>query len=92
MDGVTIPLSRSVSKEKERKVIDEINIHTKAQEIACKILDLKKQRRQVDKDVKKLELELEKLFDSEKIESIEIDMGVLTRRKKVVGYEWLIEM
>lgn len=91
-EGVTLPISRTLTKEKEKKVLDEINIHSKAQELAGKILELKKQKRSVDKSIRKLESNLEQIFDQAGIEALEIEMGMLVRRKKADGYEWLIEI
>lgn len=87
---VTLPTSRSITKEKT--VIGEINIHVKSQEIASKILDYKKQKRGLDKNIRKLENELEDIFDSAKIDSLEIEMGLLKRRKVEDGYDWVIEI
>ena len=89
---VTIPTSRSLTKEREQTVISEINIHVKSQELALKILEFKKQKRGVEKNIRKLEKELEDIFDSSGVEELEIDMGLLVRRKKEGGYEWLIEV
>ena len=44
---VTVPTSRSLTKEHEKTVISEINIHVKSQEVALKILEFKKQKRGV---------------------------------------------
>jgi hypothetical protein len=60
--------------------------------LASRILELKKQRRGIDSSVRKIEKELERLFDEEKIESLELEIGLLVRRKKEAGYEWLIEI
>ncbi len=89
---VTLPTSRSITKEKEKTLIGEINIHVKSQEIASKILDYKKQKRGLDKNIRKLENELEDIFDSAKIDSLEIEMGLLKRRKVEDGYDWVIEI
>lgn len=91
-EDVTLPTSRSMPKEKEKKVLDEINIHSRAQELAVRILELKKQKRGLDKAVHKLENGLEEIFDNAKIDCLEIEMGMLVRRKKEDGYEWLIEI
>ena len=90
--GITVPISKTLTKEKELKVIEEMNIHKRAQEIAARILELKKQRRGIDSAVRKAEKELEKIFDAENIEALELEMGLLVRRKKDSGYEWLIEI
>ena len=89
---ITIPTSRTLSKKKEKEVVDEINVHAKAQELAKKILDYKKQRRSLDRSVRKIEKELEVIFDQAGSDTLEIEMGLLTRRKKGDGYEWLIEI
>lgn len=89
---VTLPTSRTLSKEKESKVKADMNIHTKAQELAGRILECKKQRRAMDKDIHRLEKELGNLFDSHGIDSLELPIGLLTRRKREDGVEWLIEI
>ena len=45
-----------------------------------------------EKNIKKLEKELEEIFDNANVDELEIDMGLLVRRKKENGYEWLIEV
>ena len=82
---MTIPTSRSLTKEREQSVISEINIHVKSQELALKILEFKKQKRGVEKNIRKLEKELEDIFDSSGVEELEIDMGLLVRRKNEDG-------
>ena len=89
---ITIPISRTMSKENEKKVINELNIHKKAQGLAEKILSLKKQKRSLDVSVAKLEKELGNLYDSVQIDCLEIEMGMLVRRKKETGVEWVIEI
>ena len=89
---VTIPTSRTITNEKEKKIVEELNVHKKAQELAEKILELKKQKRSIDASVLKIEKELEKLFDLVRADCLEIELGMLVRRKKETGYEWLIEI
>ncbi len=91
-DDITIPTSRTLSKEKEQKVVEELNIHKKVQELAAKIIEMKKQRRGVDKAIQKTETELEQIFNQAGTDSLEVDMGILVRRKTADGYEWLIEI
>ncbi len=90
--GITLPTSRTYTKEKEQTVLEEINIHKSAQSLAKQILDLKKEKRQLDKKIAVAEQELSVIFDNEKIEHLELEMGLLTRRKSESGYEWLIEI
>ena len=53
---------------------------------------MNKQKRRIDASVLKIEKELEKLFDLVGADCLEIEPGMLVRRKKDVGYEWLIEI
>ena len=53
---------------------------------------MKKQRRSLDQSIAKLEGELNILFNNEKIDCLEIEMGVLVRRKTEKGTEWVIEI
>lgn len=91
-DSVTIPTSRTITKENQKKVIDELNIHSKAQELAMKALELKKQRRKIDSSISKVESQLCGIFDDEKIDCLEIELGVIVRRKTDTGYEWGLEI
>ena len=91
-EDITIPASRSLTTEKEKTVIDELNVHKKAQELVGRILELRKQQRAIDKNVAKVERELEKIYDSVGTDVLEIEMGMLVRRKKADGYEWVIEI
>ena len=36
--------------------------------------------------------ELEKIFDQAGIDCLEVEMGMLVRRKRETGYEWIIEI
>lgn len=89
---VTIPTSRTITNEKEKKIVEELNVHKKAQELAAKILELKKQKRSIDASILKIEKELEKLFNLVGVDCLEIELGILVRRKREAGYEWLIEI
>lgn len=90
---ITMPTSRTMTKEKEKTVYEEINAHKKAQELATQILELKKQKRKIDKSILNIEKELKRVFDSAQTDCLEIDMGLLIRRKKEEGEdEWVIEI
>ena len=90
---ITIPSSRTLSKEKEKTVYQEINVYRKVQELAEKILEMKRQKRGIDKNIAKVERELEHIFDGMQADCLEIEMGLLCRRQKKDGsYEWLIEI
>lgn len=90
---ITIPSSRTLSKEKEQTVYQEVNVYRKVQELAEKILEMKRQRRGIDKKIAKAERELESVFDGIHADCLEIEMGLLCRRRKENGsYEWVIEI
>ena len=90
--GVTLPASRTISREKQQGIYHEMNMHIRVQELAGKILELKKQKRGIEKNVEKTEKELCSIFDSVETDCMEVDMGLLVRRKQEKGYEWLIEI
>lgn len=73
-------------------MFDEINIHKKAQELAGRILEMKKQKRGLDAAIVKVEKELEKIYDNAGVDCLEVEMGMLVRRRTKQGYEWLIEL
>lgn len=91
-DDITLPTVRTIPKDKEKQVVDEINIHKKVQELAKKILEMKKQKRSLDAAIRKTEKEMENIFDNAGVDCLEIEMGMLVRRKKDDAYEWLIEI
>ena len=81
-----------MTKIKEQEVVEELNIHKKVQDLTGKIVEMKKQRRGVDRAIQKTEAELEKIFDQAGIDCLEVEMGMLVRRKRETGYEWIIEI
>lgn len=91
-EDITLPISRTLTKENQKKVYEEINIHKRTEELAGKLVELKKQRRGIEKNIKKQEEELVRIFDQAQINSLEIDMGTLIRRKSDEGYEWSIAL
>ena len=91
--GITMPTSRTLTKESSEALFDRLNNNQKVTEIAKKILSLKKQKRGIDRNIVKLEDELARLYDEAHVEAMECDLGVLVRRKKSDGnYEWVIEI
>ena len=91
-EDITLPISRTLTKENQKKMYEEINIHKRTEELAGKLVELKKQRRGIEKNIKKQEEELVRIFDQAQINSLEIDMGTLIRRKSDEGYEWSIAL
>ena len=75
ISDVTIPTSRALTKHKEQEVVEELNIHKKVKELTEKIVEMKRQRRGVDKVIQKSEAELGKIFDRAGIDCLEMDTG-----------------
>lgn len=88
---ITIPTSRTISKEKQNHVYDELNIHVRVQELASKIVELKKQQRGIEKSVKKVEQDLAIIYDNARVDCMEIDMGMLVRKRTDSGWSWTID-
>ena len=92
-EQITLPVSSTLTKVKKQEVADKLNIHKNTQRILLEIVDLKKQKRKIDKLIKKQEKELEKIFDEAGIDRLEVEMGTLIRVKGNVGiYAWKIEI
>ena len=89
---VTVPSVRTVTKEKEKELYNEINIHNKTEELALKLIEMKKQKRGVDRVIKKYEEELGRIFDNAGIDCVELEIGMLLRKKTDLGYEWIIAL
>ncbi len=90
--SVTMPLRGTVSIDKQKILKNEINTASRAQEIAEKLIELRKQKQGLDKAVKKCEQELEALFDDNITDSMEIKIGLLARKKEGDKVEWRIEL
>lgn len=89
---ITMPISKCIPANTQRELKDEINTAIKAQEIAEKMMELRKQKRGLDKALSKCEQELSSIFDDCGTDSMEIKMGLLVRRKMQERTEWMIEL
>ncbi|MDO4340870.1 MAG: CRISPR-associated primase-polymerase type A1 [Eubacteriales bacterium] len=89
---ITMPVSKTMPANTQKELKDEINVALKAQEIAEKMMGLRKQRRGLDKALNKCEQELMAIFDDCGTDSMEIKMGLLVRRKNNDRTEWMIEL
>lgn len=89
---ITIPTSRTISEAKKETVYEELNLHVKVQELAAKVAELKKQKRGIDKALRKVEQELNIVFDNAGVDCMEVDLGMLIRKKNGDGYDWVIEI
>lgn len=91
-EQITLPITQPVTKQTQEELLDEVNIYKKAQMAAVKIIEQKKQKRHLEKTIEKMERELDRIFDDAKIESLDMEMGVLVRRRSEKGSEWVIEL
>ena len=89
---ITLPISRSMPKDRKKEVIEEMNIHKKVQELAQRMIALKRQKRKLGAAIAKVEQELEDIYDAAEIEFLEIELGILIRRKTGERYDWVIEL
>lgn len=56
-------------------------------------MEFKKQKRAIDKNITRLEKELDDIFTLHGLDSLEIDMGIMKKRKNEDGStEWFIEI
>jgi group II intron reverse transcriptase/maturase len=91
--NVTIPTSRTLTKENAQEVHDQLNTNQQVTMMAQKIVDFRKQQRGIDKSIEKCERELSNIFDSCGVDCMEVEFGMLTRRRKPDNsYEWVIEI
>lgn len=91
-EQITMPVSRVISTDKQKIMKTEINAVSRAQEIAEKMMELRKQKRSLDRSLVKCEQELAEIFNDSNTDSMEIKMGLLTRRKAGTKTEWIIEL
>lgn len=89
---ITMPVSKTIPVNKQNELKEEINVSAKAQMIAEKMMELRKQRRNLDKALRKYEQELSDIFDDGNTDNMEIKMGLLVRRRNGEKTEWVIEL
>jgi hypothetical protein len=91
-EQITLPVSRTLTKEKTKEVAQKLNVHSNAQTLLNKILEMKKQRRGIDLAIRNFEKELNAVFEEAGTDRLEIDMGTLVRIITDEGTEWKIEI
>ncbi len=89
---INLPTSQSKTKSDDNKICKQVNIHKQASEIAAKLVELRRQERGVKKAIDKQQESLNELFDTAGVDCLEIDIGLLNRRKAEEGYEYSIEI
>ena len=91
-EQITMPVSKTIPTDKQKIMKTEISASSRAQEIAGKMMELRKQKRNLDRTLMKCEQELSEIFDDSNTDSMEIKMGLLVRRKTNERTEWVIEL
>lgn len=89
---ITIPASRRTTEAAKEKAYDELNIHSLVETLTERLVELNKQKRGIDKSLRKVEKDLSTAFDNAGVDCMEVEMGMLVRRRKEGEYEWAIEM
>lgn len=89
---MNLPTSQSKKKSDDNKICKQVNIHKQASEMATKLVELRRQERGVRKAIDKQQESLNQLFDMAGVDCLEIDIGLLVRRKVNEGYEYSIEL
>lgn len=89
---ITMPVSKTIPVDKQKVIKNEINAGSRAQELAEKMMEVRKQKRNLDKVIEKYERELSAIFDDCQTDSMEIKMGLLVRNKKEDKTEWVIQI
>lgn len=89
---ITMPVSKTIPTDKQKVIKNEINAVSRAQELAEKMMEIRKQKRNLDKIIEKYERELSEIFDDCQTDSMEIKMGLLVRNKKEDKTEWVIQI
>ncbi len=91
--NITVPISKTLTKTKTEEVIEELNYSSKVDKMAAQLGELNKQKRSINKSIRKIERELVNLFDNAKTDCMEIEMGMLIRQKNTDGaYDWIIDI
>jgi len=89
---ITLPMSYSTKVKDEKELKDQLDIYKSAEELASKLIEMKKQLRNIEKNKKKYEDQLSAIFDNMKVDRMDIDLGTLVREKNNDRYEWSIEI
>ena len=91
--SVTLPISQTLTKEKTQKVISEINVGSNLSALVNEFMKLRRQRREQDRAIARVEKQLASIFDEMGSDCVETEAGMLTRRKADGGgYSWAIEL
>ncbi len=91
-EGITIPSSRKISQREEKRLPNALNVHKQAEEIMQKMMELRKQERGIRRAIEKQEKELGVILDDIGEDCIELEVGILKRRKGERGWEWSVEL
>ena len=92
-EEITLPIGRTVTKQKEKEMISQMNTGSRASELIKELVELRKQQRKLKQEADKREAELDSIFDTANTDSMETELGRLVRKKKEDGSrEWVIEI
>jgi len=91
---ITLPVSivEDLTVEDKKTFEDKLNVSKQTEEFVNSLIELKKKKRSIDKEISACENQLNKIFDSLKIDSFEASIGVLVRKRKDNKIFWNIEL
>lgn len=69
-----------------------MDIHKQAEEMTHKMMELRRQERGIRRAIEKQEKELGSILDDIGEDCIELEIGILKRRKGEKGWEWSVEL
>ena len=91
-EGITIPASRKISQQEEKRLPQVLNVHKQAEELTHKMMELRKQERGIRRAIEKQEKELGDILDDIGEDCIELEIGILRRKKGETGWEWCVAL
>jgi hypothetical protein len=89
---ITLPLVANTKNNDNDKEKDKLDINKIVQENANKLIELKKQLKNIEKSKKRCEDKISSIFDNLKVNELEIEIGILAREKTNNGYNWTIQI
>ncbi len=91
-EGITVPASRKISQQEEKRLPKALNVHKQAEEMTHKMMELRRQERGIRRAIEKQEKELGSILDDIGEDCIELEIGILKRRQGEKGWEWSVEL
>ncbi|MCL2322818.1 MAG: hypothetical protein FWC47_12035 [Oscillospiraceae bacterium] len=91
---ITLPVSlvEDLTVEDKKTFEDKLNVPKQTEEFVNNLIELKKKKRALEKEIGLCENQLNQIFDSLKIDSLEASIGTLVRQRKDNKIYWNLEL